>query len=269
MTDKVMVITGASSGFGELAARMAADRGYRVVVTARRAERLNDLVQTIETKGGVALAVPGDVTNAEDQQRLIDRTIERFGRIDVLVNNAGLPLPEDFTNSPVDELRRQWTTNTTSLIELTKRALPALIEARGVVINIGSTASHFSVPGWGLYFPSKAAVASISDALRRELRPHGVKVCLVEPGPYRTEFAERAGASTEQSQMFGLPPQQVVSAILRLAERPRRLAVVPFWLGPLVHLGGGLMRLLPGLVDLVFWLNARRQQRQRQPAATT
>ncbi|MBC8161243.1 MAG: SDR family NAD(P)-dependent oxidoreductase, partial [Roseiflexaceae bacterium] len=89
---KVMIITGASSGFGRIAAQLAAEQGYRVVVAARRAERLEELVAEIEQHGGAALAVPCDVTIDADQQRLIDTTLERFGQIDVLVNNAGVPL---------------------------------------------------------------------------------------------------------------------------------------------------------------------------------
>lgn len=262
MAQKVVIITGASSGFGALTGLEAARRGYRVVVTARRAERLAELVSRIEAADGTALAVPGDITDSADQQRVIDATLERFGRIDVLVNNAGIPLPNRFADTSVEDLRRQWETNVVSVVELTRRALPALIEARGVVINVGSTAGHFSVPGWGLYFPTKVAVASVSDALRRELRPLGVYVCLVEPGPYDTEFAQRAGMRSDSGESFGFPPRQVSDAIVRLIERPRRLTIKPTWLGPLVLLGGGLARLLPGLVDLILWTVAKREQRQ-------
>lgn len=264
MSAKVVIITGASSGFGEQAALIAARRGYRVAVTARREERLRELVGRIESEGGTALAVPGDVTNADDQQRLIERTLAEFGRIDVLVNNAGIPLPKSFAETTVEELRRQWETNVLSVVELTRRALPALIDAHGVVINVGSTAGHFSVPGWGLYFPTKVAVASVNDALRRELVPLGVRVCLVEPGPYDTEFAQRAGMQRDPNASFGFPPSQVAEAIVRLIERPRRLTIKPSWMTPLILLGGGLTRLLPGVVDLILWAVARRRQRQAE-----
>ena len=267
MSAKVVIITGASSGFGEQTAQIAASRGYRVVVTARREERLRALVERIQAAGGTALAVSGDVTSAADQQQLIERTLAEFGRIDVLVNNAGVPLPKSFVESTVEELRRQWETNVLSVVELTRRALPALIDAGGVVINVGSTAGHFSVPGWGLYFPTKVAVASVNDALRRELVPLGVRVCLVEPGPYNTEFAQRAGMQPDPNVSFGFPPSQVAEAIVRLIERPRRLTIKPTWMTPLILLGGGLTRLLPGVVDLILWAVARR--RQRQAAQTT
>lgn len=257
---KVMVITGASSGFGRELAGLAARAGYRVVVTARRAERLEELAAQIQAAGGSALAVPGDVTSDADQQALIDTTLERYGRIDVLVNNAGVPLPGSFAEEPVAALRNQWSTNTTSIITLTRRALPALIGARGVVINVGSVAGHFSMPGWGMYCPSKVAVASISDALRRELRPLGVRVCLVEPGPYRTEFYNHTG----EGMSGAFPAADVAQTILRLAERPKRLVVKPLWLRPLVTLGGALVSTLPDLVDVLLLARARLEERRRQ-----
>lgn len=255
---KVMVITGASSGFGRITAVMAADKGYRVVVAARRAERLHELVAEIEGRGGVALAVPCDITKSEDQRNLIDTTLAHFGQLDVLVNNAGVPIKGSFVDTTVDELRRQWETNVVSLLTLTKLATPALIDAQGVVINIGSTASHFSIPGWGTYFSTKVSVRSLSDTLRRELRAYGVRVSLVEPGPFATEFSDRAGMSPGG----GLPPEAVAQVIVRLAERPRRIVIVPWFFGPLVRVGGAITSLLPGLVDLIFFVIGRRKLRQ-------
>jgi uncharacterized protein len=260
MRENVVIITGASSGFGRLAAIEAARRGYRVVVAARRAERLEELAREIEAFGGTALAVAGDVTVAEDQQRLIDAALDRFGRIDALINNAGVPLPDGFADSALADLRRQWDTNVTSLIELTKRALPALQESRGTVINVGSLAGNFSLPGWGLYYPTKVAVRSVSDALRRELKPIGVTVSLVEPGPFQTEFARRAGFDRHES--FGLRPEPVAQAIVRLIERPRRLTVLPRWLWLPSAISAALVRVLPGPVDLLIALYIKRQKRE-------
>lgn len=258
-SNKVMIITGASSGFGRIAAGMAADKGYRVVVAARRVERLQELVAEIEARGGVALAVPCDITKSDDQRNLIDTTLAHFGRIDVLVNNAGVPLKGGFVETTVDELRRQWETNVVSLLTLTKLATPALIDARGVVINIGSTAGHLSVPGWGTYFSTKVSVRSLSDTLRRELRAYGVRVSLVEPGPFATEFGERAGMGAGG----GLPPEAVAQVIVRLAERPRRIVIVPWFFGPLMRFGGALDALVPDLADLAFYIIGRRKLRQQ------
>jgi uncharacterized protein len=262
MAGKVVIITGASSGFGKLAAVEAARRAYRVAISARRAEKLDEVVREIEGFGGQALAVAGDITDADTQQRLIDETLARWGRIDALVNNAGVPLDTFFADASLEDLQRQWATNTTSVIELTKRALPSLIESQGVVINISSSISRFSVPSMGLYAPSKVAASSISDALRRELRPLGVHVCTVEPGPYKTEFAQRAGANGEQQ--AALDPREVALAIVRLIEHPRRMTVLPFWLRPLIAIGGGIMALLPDLIDRIWWFAMRRAQAEKR-----
>lgn len=258
--DKVMIITGASSGFGRLTALMAVEKGYKLVVAARRAERLNELVSEIEQRGGEALAIPCDVTDEANMRRLVDQALARFGRIDVLVNNAGVPLQESFVEATPEDVRRQWETNVLSIVMLTKLSLPALIESKGVVVNVGSVAGHFSVPGWGMYFPTKVSVRSISQMLRRELLAYGVRVSLVEPGPFATEFGERAGWENGA----GMPPEMVASTILRMAERPRRQAIVPWLLTPGAALGGAILALLPDLVDLYYLLAGRRKlQKQR------
>lgn len=263
---KVVIITGASSGFGRLTALEAARRGYRIVITARRAVLLQEVVDEVEKTNGVVLAIPGDIRDAAHQQRLIDATIERFGRLDILVNNAGLPLSKHFADSSLEELQRQWETNTTSLILLTKRALPALAESHGTVINISSSISRFSVPGWGLYAASKVAVSSVSDALRRELASLGIAVCTVEPGPYDTEFSVRAGGSATQA--FGFKPQPVANAIVGLFEHPKRLTVMPRILRPLLAVSGGLMRLLPDVIDQFFFIPARIRARRQRTSIT-
>jgi short-subunit dehydrogenase len=258
---KVAIITGASSGFGREAALLAAKRGYRVVAAARRVERLEELVREIMSQGGTAVAVPCDVTKSEDLQHVVDRALAEYGRIDVLVNNAGVPLSKGFIDASIDDLRRQWDTNTTSVLELTKRALPALAASKGVVINISSLASRASVPFWGVYFPTKVAMSSLSDALRRELMVLGVRVANVEPGPFNTEFGQRAGMAAPDQQL-GLDPTLVATTILELMERPRRLVVVPGWMRPLGLVQGGLARGLPDVIDAVFWLLAKVKQRR-------
>jgi short-subunit dehydrogenase len=246
---------------------LAAQRGYRVVVAARREDKLNALVQEIAQQGGAALAVPCDVTKSDDLQRLVDQALEHFGRIDVLVNNAGVPLSKGFIDSSLDELRGQWKTNVLSIVELTKRALSALAETKGVVINISSIAARASVPGWGLYYPTKVAASSISDALRRELMTLGVRVANVEPGPFNTEFGQRAGM-VQPGQTSGLDPMLVARTIVDLMERPRRLVVVPGWMHPLALMMGGLSRGLPDLIDGVFWVIAQLKRRNGVPKVT-
>ncbi len=263
--DKVVIVTGASSGIGWAVARRAARKGYHVVLNARREERLSELARTIETDGGEALVVVGDMTRLADQKRLVEEAMRTFGQIDVLVNNAGLPLPTLFSESPVEELRRQWDVNVTALSTLTRIALPHLRASKGTVVNIGSSISRFAVPGMGNYAPTKIAVAALTDALRRELVPQGIHVCLVEPGPIATEFSNRSGGvmSSGVTARLSISASEAAIPIVRLFEHPQRRIVVPGWLGPLLTVLGGFTRIATPLVDAVIFAAARRTQPRR------
>ncbi len=255
---KVAIITGASSGMGWAVAQRAARQGWRVVVAARRADRLAELVRRIQAGGGQALAVAADLADPADQARLIAATVAAYGRLDVLVNNAGLPLERDFADSDPAALRRQWDVNVTALVTLTRLALPHLEATHGTVINIGSVIGRFAIPGWGNYSPTKVAVAGLTDALRRELVPRGVHVCLVEPGPIATEFYQRSGGADNSSPPMSVPAPVAAKAIVQLFTQPQRRITIPGWLNPLLTLAEWLARLAPPLTDAV--LTARRRQ---------
>lgn len=262
MIQRVAIITGASSGIGTAVARQAVQRGYAVALTARREERLLALVGEIEAAGGRAVAVAGDITDLEDQRRIVAATLQAFGRIDILLNNAGVPVPTDFRDTPPEEIRRQWETNVTSLATLTRIALEELELRQGTVINVGSSISRVAVPRWGNYAPTKIAVAAISRALRRELQPRGVHVCLVEPGPIRTEFWERAGGQGD-GRSWGITAEACARPIVRLFERPRKRIVVPGWLALPLRLMGAVETTMPGMIDLGYWLMYRSEQLRR------
>jgi NADP-dependent 3-hydroxy acid dehydrogenase YdfG len=253
---QVAIVTGASSGIGWEVARRAARQGWRVVVAARRADRLDELVRKIKATGGQALAVTADMLNPADQERLIAATIAAYGRLDVLVNNAGFPLVGSFAeNSPAD-LRRQWDVNVTTLVTLTRLALPHLEATGGVVINIGSIVGRVALPGAGTYSATKVAVAGLTDGLRRDLTRHGVRVCLVEPGPFATEFYLRSGGPEGKPPRWNYPPSVAAKPIVRLFTRPRRRITIPQWFAIPLTLGDWIARLAPGLADAV--LAARR-----------
>jgi len=255
---KVAIITGASSGIGWAVARRAARQGWRVVVAARRAARLTDLVRRIQADGGQALAVTADLSDPTDQARLLAAAIAAYGRLDVLVNNAGLPLERDFADSDPTDLRRQWDVNVTALVTLTRLALPHLEATGGVVINIGSVVGRVAVPGWGNYSATKVAVAGLTDALRRELALRGVRVCLVEPGPIATEFYQRSGGSNNPAPRFAVPAPVAAQAIVRLFTHPQRRITIPAWISPWLTLVEWLARLAPPLADAI--LMARQRQ---------
>lgn len=263
MEKKVVIITGASSGIGRAVALLAARKGYYVVLNARRKDRLEELATKIKANGGEALVIEGDMARLEEQKHLVDKAIAQLGHIHILVNNAGFPLPMPFSQTPPEELRRQWDVNVAALSTLTRIALPHLRESKGVVVNIGSSISRFAVPGMGNYSPSKIAVAGLTDALRRELTGQGIDVCLVEPGPVATEFTERAGGDTGSYSPLSISAAEAAVPIVRLFEHPQKRIVVPGWLGPVLLVAGALMRVASPLVDAAFYFIVRRRVRRR------
>jgi NAD(P)-dependent dehydrogenase (short-subunit alcohol dehydrogenase family) len=183
-------ITGASSGFGMAFARYALDRGYNVVATARSTSKLAQLVASAPDR---LLAQKLDVTVAGEPEQAVAAAIARFGRIDVLINNAGYGIIGAVEETPDAELRAQMETNFFGAIAVIRAALPQLrAQQRGAIVNISSMGGQMSFAGAGAYSASKFALEGISEALALELAPFGIKVLIVEPGAFRTGFAADA-----------------------------------------------------------------------------
>ncbi len=218
----VTLVTGASAGIGKAVARRLAGRGHRLALTARRADRLEDLASELRSQGAEVLTIPADLADPETPRRLVAAVVERFGQLDVLINNAGYGLPEFFGQSSPEELRKQIDVNLSAPILLTREALPLLIDAKGTVINIGSGITSVANPVFGVYGTTKAGLAYWNDALRREVRHKGVRVCLVEPGPVDTEFfdAVKSRVGGEQAKGVSPPPDNLYNA---LRDRPPML----------------------------------------------
>src|SRR5499427_6321657 len=200
---QVVIITGASAGIGEQAARRLARGGARVVISARRRDRLDSLEQEIRAAGGKALAVAADVTSADDRARLVDLTVRTFGRIDGLVNNAGYGVRGPIEIVPLEDIRRNFETNVFSLIGLSQLVIPIMRKQRsGRIINISSVAGRIARPLSSVYDSTKHALEALSDGMRGELAPFGIKVVVVEPGFILTEFLDVSNAvsraATEQ-----------------------------------------------------------------------
>ncbi|NMZ82242.1 oxidoreductase [Pseudomonas mandelii] len=184
---RVWLITGASRGIGAKIAAAALANGDAVVATARDA---NSVTQRFGTQPAL-LAVSLDVTNEAQGVAVAKAAIEHFGRIDVLVNNAGFGLLGAVEEASADEVRRVYETNVFGLLNITRAVLPYMRAARsGHVINLSSVGGYASGPGFGVYCSTKFAVEGLSEALHAELAPVGVKVTVVEPGYFRTEFLE-------------------------------------------------------------------------------
>jgi NAD(P)-dependent dehydrogenase (short-subunit alcohol dehydrogenase family) len=187
MSTKVWFITGASSGFGEAFARHALAQGYRVVATARDAAKLSAIVALAPER---VLALPLDVTRGGEAEAAVASAVARFGRIDVLVNNAGYGIVGAVEETPEAELRAQMETNFFGAVAVTRAALPQLRAQReGAVVNISSMGGQMSFAGFGAYSASKFALEGLSEALAGELAPFGIRVLIVEPGAFRTGFA--------------------------------------------------------------------------------
>ena len=195
-TQKVWFITGTSSGFGRELAEQLLAGGHKVVATARKPETLDDLItKHPETAFAVAL----DVTDESSIETAVGAAIEKFGRVDVLVNNAGYGLAGAIEEATEAEYMPVFETNVFGLISVTRAFLPHFRAQRsGNIVNLSSIGGLIGSPGWGYYNASKFAVEGFSEALHAELAPLGIQVTIVEPGPFRTEFLGRSGVEANQ-----------------------------------------------------------------------
>jgi NAD(P)-dependent dehydrogenase (short-subunit alcohol dehydrogenase family) len=197
LVSQVIIVTGASAGIGEATARRLARGGAKVVISARRPDRLEALARAIDPSGANVLAVAGDVTSDADRRKLVAATLEKFGRIDGLVNNAGYGTRGPVEIAPVEVIRKNFETNVFSLIALTQLVLPAMRErGTGCIVNIGSVSGKVARPLSSIYDSTKHALEALTDGLRGELKPFGVRVTLIRPGFILTEFVEAANAAS-------------------------------------------------------------------------
>jgi len=191
MVKKVWLITGASTGFGRELAEQLLAAGERVIATARRPEQLADLA---EAHRETALVVVLDVNDAESVEAAVGAALGRFGRVDVLINNAGYGLAGAVEEATEEEFMPVFETNVFGLIRLTRVLLPQFRKQRsGTIVNLSSIGGLIGSPGWAYYNATKFAVNGFSEGLAAELAPLGIHVMVVEPGPFRTDFLGRSG----------------------------------------------------------------------------
>jgi NADP-dependent 3-hydroxy acid dehydrogenase YdfG len=189
ISGKVVVITGASSGLGEATARYLAERGATVVLGARRAERLRTLVDEITRKGGKAFALVTDVTDAAQVQALVDAAVEKYDRIDVILNNAGVMPHSPLERRKIDDWDRTIDINIKGVLYGIAAALPHMQRQNsGHFINVSSVAGHKVGPGSAVYAGTKTAVRVISEGLRQEVKPWNLRTTIISPGAVATEL---------------------------------------------------------------------------------
>ncbi|HEY9623948.1 MAG TPA: oxidoreductase [Crinalium sp.] len=189
-TSRVWLITGSSTGFGRALAKAALAQGDRVIATARKVSQIQDLEQKYPQ---TAKTVRLDVTDQASIQMAVQKGLEAFGRIDVLVNNAGYPLLGAIEEVSDQQIRDQFETNFFGLLHVTRAVIPILKQqGTGHILNLSSLGGRLTVPAMGLYHASKFAVEGLSESLAYELKPFGIKVTIVEPGGFNTDFADRS-----------------------------------------------------------------------------
>ena len=255
MAEQVVWITGASSGIGAALAREWARREARLVLAARRRDRLDSVVEEVRRLGGAAVAVECDVTRDGDPERAVARALAEWGRLDVVVANAGFGVPGTFEALTIDDYRRQFETNVFGLMRTVKAALPEVRKSRGRIALVGSVAGYVATVGTSAYAMSKFAVRALAQALRYELRRDGVSVTHIAPGFVESEFrlkdarGELRPDAKENVPAWLIVPNRVAArAIVRAVLRRRREAVITAH-GKLLVL---LARHFPRLLDFVL-----------------
>lgn len=238
LQDTVALVTGSSSGIGAATARRLAADGAAVALVARRRGRLDDLASAIRGDGGSALVLQADLTDQEQAVAAVERTVSELGRLDTLINNAGVMLLGAALESPTDEWDRMLALNVRGLLYVTHAALPHLVRAaedspREVadVINISSTAGRVARPGGSVYSLTKFGIAAFAESLRQELITKRVRVSVVEPGTVDTELVShlredvRQAARTQVESIEPLRPEDIADAVFYIVTRDRRVAV--------------------------------------------
>jgi short-subunit dehydrogenase len=275
LIDSRVLLTGASSGIGRALALALARRGARLLLAARREDLLRSLVDECAALGGGADFAAGDLTDAAYRSRLVARTAELWGGLDVLVNNAGVSAHGLFAESDETTLRRVMELNFFAVAELTRAALPLLAahtlrteaaahKSRPAIVNIGSIIGHRGLPFNSEYSASKFALRGWTEALRAELAAVGIDVLLMSPGTTNTEFVEHLvarRAALPWGSAVGISAAVVADQTVRALERNRR-EVFPNWRGRALVLAN---RAIPGIVDRVV----KRMARKAKPLVDT
>ncbi|WP_445664648.1 SDR family oxidoreductase [Fodinibius sp. AD559] len=191
---KVVVITGASSGFGEVTARHLSEQGAAVALGARRTNRIESLAKEINNNGGKAIAATTDVTERDQVKNLVDQAVEEFGRLDVMINNAGVMPQTPLENLRIDEWDQTVDVNIKGVLYGIAAALPYMKEQKsGHIINVSSVAGHKVGPGSVVYSATKHAVRTISEGLRQEVKPYNLRTTIISPGAVDTELPSSVG----------------------------------------------------------------------------
>lgn len=264
---QVALITGASSGIGAALAREFAREGAHTVLLARRLDRIGALAEELSGSGRRSLALAGDVTRDGDIERAVELAGKEFGRLDVVVANAGFSVSGRLLDLTLDDYRRQMETNVFGVLRTLLAALPALRQSHGRIVLIGSMFGAMSIPGGTPYCMSKFALAGLADGLGLELEPYGVSVTHIMAGVVDTEIyqIDNHGLHTDKPvrppppKRLRLPADQAARRIVSAAYRRKRTYILPLH----ARMGMFLQRHFPGLAYLAIARATRKALRAR------
>lgn len=253
---KRILITGASSGIGKALVQQLAAQGARLVLAARSEEKLNALAASLPSPAGKGaggegghLVVPTDVTKEHDRERVLNRAVEHFGGLDVLINNAGIASWDHFANSTEEILRQIMEVNFFAPAELIRKAIPILTQgANPAIVNVASMCGRRAMPAWSEYSASKYALCGLTEALRGELARFDIDVLLMIPGLTKSEFSQHFLRSEGKAKIEydkGMPPEDVAARIVRSLQKNK----TETWIGSDTNWMLRVNRWFPRLVD--------------------
>jgi len=256
-----VLITGASSGFGEEAARLFAREGCKVVLAARRLEKLQQLAAEIQNEGGEAIAIPVDVNQSAEIEVMVQTALDLYERIDILFNNAGFGAMDWFEElEPERHIETLIRVNLIGTILVTRAILPDMLDrGSGHIINMVSAAGLIAAPLITTYSASKYGLRAFTDSLRREVAPLGVKVSGIYPGPAQTEFGTHLKKNRTRDTINHLIDLRMTSGyvakrVVDVAKHPRRSLIIPWWFRIITTFD----TLFPVLVDWILYLFSKK-----------
>ncbi len=253
-----ILLTGASSGIGRCLAEQAAHAGARLALAARSAEPLHKLAHSLTASGAEVIAVPGDITQEADRQQMISTAVERFGGLDVLINNAGVGSWCHFAESSEEILRQIMEVNFFAPAELIRLAIPVLRRGNSpAIVNVASMCGRRGMPAWSEYSASKFALCGLTEALRGEMVRFGIDVLLVLPGVTRSDLWRHLLRNTGRYQLDvnrGMAPENVATGVLRALRKNRTETVLGWDARWILRVN----RFLPRLVDALLARKIRR-----------
>jgi 3-oxoacyl-[acyl-carrier protein] reductase len=235
LNGSVCLITGASAGIGEASALALAKEGANLVLIARRKQRLDELVERIQSAGSRAVSIVGDVREEGTAQRAVAAAKENFGTVHILINNAGMGNYKQLIDTSAEEYAEMMDTNMRSTFLFTRHTVPLMIEQKsGLILMISSMAGIYGFAGEAVYCATKFAQVGFAQALDKELHPHGIKVGAICPGGVKTEFAIGKGRTAQDVAQSGmLDAEDVAAAVLLACTQPAGSRIIEIQMRPM------------------------------------